>query len=63
MEDNDRLLMAIMEASYEQDDRRKLNCLDAFKIAEQIDVKLTDVSRICNQNKIRISKCQLGCFK
>jgi len=63
MEDTDRLRTAVMEASYEQEGRRKLNCADAFKIAEQLGVKLTDVSRICDQNNIRISRCQLGCFK
>jgi len=63
MEDTDRLLEAIMAASYEENGRRKLDCPDAFKIAEELGVKLADVSRVCNQNKIRISKCQLGCFK
>lgn len=59
----DRLRAAVLAASYEQGDRRRLNCADAFKIAEQLGVPLTDVSRVCNQDKIRISKCQLGCFK
>ncbi|MBN2207800.1 MAG: hypothetical protein JW759_00665 [Candidatus Coatesbacteria bacterium] len=59
----DEVLAAIMSASHEQDGRIRLNCADAFKIAEQQGVELTDISRVCNQNKIRISKCQLGCFK
>jgi len=63
MEDTHRLHAAVMEASYEEGGRRRLKCADAFKIVEQLGVKLTDVSRICNQNNIRISNCQLGCFK
>jgi len=63
MEDKAELHEAITAASYEEGDRQKLNCADAFKIAEQFGVELMEISRVCNQKKIRISKCQLGCFK
>ncbi len=63
METDDELLTAVMGASYVEGGRRKLNCADAFKVAERHKVGLHEVSRVCNQSKIRISNCQLGCFK
>lgn len=60
---DDELLTAVMDASYVEGERRKLNCADAFMVAERLKVGLHEVSRVCNENKIRISKCQLGCFK
>jgi len=60
---NDELLTAVMDASYVEGGRRRLNCADAFKLAERLDVELHEISSVCNQSKIRISNCQLGCFK
>lgn len=52
----------IEQRSYEKDGKIKLNCSDAFSLAEENELSLSDISRYCNQNNIRISKCQLGCF-
>ncbi|RLC48526.1 MAG: hypothetical protein DRH70_00815 [Candidatus Coatesbacteria bacterium] len=60
---NDELVIAVIDASYEEGGRRKLNCADAFKLAERLKVALHEVSRVCNERNIRISNCQLGCFK
>ena len=43
--------------------RKTLTCAEAFELAEQYDVKPAEIGRICNQNKIKICKCQLGCFR
>lgn len=53
----------IMRECFEEDGRKKLACADAFQIAERHAVELLDVARICNAENIRISRCQLGCFK
>ncbi|MBN2184185.1 MAG: hypothetical protein JW746_02545 [Candidatus Krumholzibacteriota bacterium] len=42
---------------------KKLSCAKAFIIADDYGVKLSDISRYCNSNKIKISNCQLGCFR
>jgi len=43
--------------------RERLTCAEAFELAEKFDAEIAEVGRICNQNDIRICKCQLGCFK
>ena len=43
--------------------RERLTCAEAFEIAEKFDAELAEVGRICNDNNIKICKCQLGCFK
>ncbi|KPK43952.1 MAG: hypothetical protein AMJ65_04385 [Phycisphaerae bacterium SG8_4] len=43
--------------------REKLTCADAFELAEKFDAEIAEVGRICNQNNVKICKCQLGCFK
>ena len=57
------LIDAVVTASYEQDGRMKLACADAFKLARQLDVELLEIAQICNRQKIKICKCQLGCFE
>jgi len=43
--------------------RKKLTCAEAFELAEKFDAEIVEVGRICNQNNVKIYKCQLGCFK
>ncbi len=38
-------------------------CPQAFKIAEKLSITPMEVGRYCNENKIKIRGCQLGCFK
>ena len=42
--------------------KQKLACIKAFRIAEELDVRLKEISQICEEEKIKISGCQLGCF-
>lgn len=53
---------AVLAKSFEQNGKIKLACGSAFALAEALDIKLTDISRICEEEDIRICKCQLGCF-
>lgn len=54
----------VIEAAVTQEDGgKKLACAKAFILAEDYGVKLSDISRYCNRNKIKISNCQLGCFR
>ena len=57
------MVNAVSELAQDVDDVKKLACADAFKLAAQFGVKPREVGRICNQQKIKICKCQLGCFK
>ncbi len=40
----------------------KLQCAVAHCIAKEQDIKLADIGRVCEENNIRISSCELGCF-
>ncbi len=41
----------------------KIPCALCFKIAEDLGVSRGEMARILNEMKIKISQCQLGCFK
>ena len=60
---NDKLLTEVVKrAAAERDGRLTLCCSDAFRIVAEHQATLADVGRICNENKIKIVQCQLGCF-
>ncbi len=41
----------------------KLPCALCFKIAEDFGISKKEMGEILNEMKIKISQCQLGCFK
>ena len=53
----------IEESSIEQDDRKALPCAKAFDLSGRYGIPLKDIGAYCTRNGIRISRCQLGCFK
>ncbi len=63
MSRNTELTKAVIKAAKESDGRRKLTCAEAFRLAHRFDVGLHEIGRICNEQHIRISRCQLGCFQ
>lgn len=63
MSENTELVDAVIEAAVEVDGRKKLSCARAFRLAERFGAELSEVGQVCNDYKIRITKCQLGCFK
>ncbi len=40
----------------------RLSCERAHELSRELDVTLGEIGAICNELKIRISSCQLGCF-
>ncbi len=56
------LEQSILSKTVKVEDRLYLNCMEAFKIAEQFNEKISRIGKICNQKKIKLQKCQLGCF-
>jgi hypothetical protein len=42
---------------------RKLPCAVCFKIAEDFEIPKKELTKILNEMKVKISQCQLGCFK
>ncbi len=62
MDKSNDLINTVLERAQEIDGRKKLACAEAFKLAQELDVEAAEIGRICNQQNIRICKCQLGCF-
>ena len=53
----------IEESSIEQDGRKVMPCAKAFNLSDRYGIPLKDIGAYCTRNGIRISMCQLGCFK
>ena len=45
-----------------QHDKKCLACSDAYKIAEELKINVSDIGKLCNESGIKIIGCQLGCF-
>ena len=63
MEDATKLKETLLAAAVEQDGRMTLPCAEAFRVAHQTGTSLEAVGKACNEHKIKIVHCQLGCFK
>ncbi len=63
MAENEKLVEAVKNAASEVKGRMVLPCAKAFAVAEELDAKIRDIGRICDDNNIRIVACQLGCFQ
>ena len=65
MDTKEQLVDAVLKSAKsgpEPDGRKQLTCAEAFELAKKYEAEIIEIGRICNQNKIRICKCQLGCF-
>ena len=41
----------------------KIACRQCFEIAQEYAAPLKAIGDVCNEESIRITACQLGCFK
>ena len=65
MDKKEQLIEAVLKSAdraRESFGRKQLTCAEAFELAEKYEAEIVEIGRICNQNNIRICKCQLGCF-
>ncbi|MCF7790569.1 MAG: hypothetical protein K9L78_00440 [Victivallales bacterium] len=63
MEDRtNRLKSAIKEGINEEEGKKYLTCGKAHQISKKQNITLKELGNYCNQNGIKIIKCQLGCF-
>ncbi len=58
-----RLEEVVVEAADESKGKKTLPCTGAFRLARLFGVPPCEIGRICNEQKIKIVDCQLGCFK
>jgi hypothetical protein len=54
---------ALKKAAVERDGRLTLPCHAAFVVAEHCGLGLAEIGAICNEERIKIVHCQLGCFQ
>ncbi|NPV26122.1 MAG: hypothetical protein HPY81_01435 [Firmicutes bacterium] len=52
----------IMEALKKAAPEGRLSCPEARRLAEQLKVPPIVIGRACDQLKIKIKACELGCF-
>lgn len=57
-EQQEELADKLLKASGEN----RISCGGAFAIAKSLGVPIAEVGKAANRLKIKISKCQLGCF-
>jgi len=65
MSKEEELIKAVLESTsggQEIEGKKRLACAKAFELAQEFGVEVIEIGRICNRQKIRICKCQLGCF-
>jgi len=54
---------AICAAASGPDDYKNIACIHALQIAADFNLDPREIGQICNELSIKISACQLGCFK
>jgi len=54
----EELIAAVTKASGDG----RLTCGKAHELGKELDVPLEEIGAVCNELKIRIKNCQLGCF-
>lgn len=52
------IIAAIQKASA----NGRLSCGKAHDLAKELDISLQEIGALCNELKIKIASCQLGCF-
>ena len=62
MKSQEELTKVVLDRSKEADGRRTLTCAQALSLAAELGVEPKQIGRICDQEKIRLGGCQLGCF-
>jgi len=60
--DKNKLEEAVKAKTTEKNGKLYIACNTAFGIAEKYNVAPIEIGNICNELKIKIMNCQLGCF-
>ncbi len=62
--DEDRKREMVLAAAEAGEDRKpRLSCAKAFTLCVEHGIPLQELGLICDRAGIKISACQLGCFK
>lgn len=56
--DRDKLTKKILQTAA----GNRLTCEQAHNLSRELSIPLSEIGSVCNELKIKISACQLGCF-
>lgn len=60
--DEQKILDVIVHNCEFKADQKYLPCAKAVRIAEELNVNVATIGRLCNLENIKVKNCQLGCF-
>ncbi len=63
MDEQSEITQAVTGAAKDIEGKKRLACAQAFELANRLNVSLSRIGEVCNDNDIRICSCQLGCFE
>jgi len=52
----------MIEAVHLASKNKRLSCEKAHELAKELNTSLQEIGKLCNELKIKIAACQLGCF-
>ena len=53
----------VLSSTVEVEGRATLPCEKALRISRENDISLKEIGEICDAEKVKITNCQLGCFR
>jgi hypothetical protein len=59
---NEMILAELKEKCTLIKGRLHLECSEARSIAKKFEVNLKEIGKLCNEEKIKLFSCELGCF-
>jgi len=62
MKSQEELARIVRDRSKEVEGRRVLTCAEALSLAAELGVEPRQIGQACDEGKIRLGHCQLGCF-
>ncbi len=62
MKSQEELAQVVLKRSQVVEGRRVLTCAQALSLAAELGVEPARIGQICDQENIRLGRCQLGCF-
>lgn len=63
MKDTDKTMQTLLAAAKDVGGKKVIACKAAFKLAEEMGLTYKAMGELCNQAKVKIVACQLGCFQ
>lgn len=58
MANKEEIIKKLQEAA----PKGKITCTAARKIAGEFEIKLSEIGALCDEAKVKICACELGCF-